>query len=186
MSQMFDYELISHNFYSFTGYDILLTNLPDLTLDTPDASPLLANFVARSVADDCVPPKFVTNHDNSDELTASALSALKRAEALLSIKQGWAHLDAIWGVAGPLRPVQTITKQMNMLLKEYLSSRDFNEASRCLRALGVPHYHHELVYEAVVMALEAVKQQTEEAMCAFLKSMDEICLILPDQMEQVN
>lgn len=154
-------------------------------MDTPEAPVLLGNFIARSVADDCIPPKYVTAPDNIDELNEYALTAIKRADALLSLKQGWAHLDNIWGSAGPLRPVKNITKQMTALLKEYLSSRDFEEAQRCLRALEVPHYHHELVYEAIVMALESVKQQTEEAMCALLKSMDEACLILPAQMELV-
>lgn len=74
---------------------------------------------------------------------------------------------------------------MTLLLKEYISSRDFDEAARCLRALEVPHYHHELVYEAVLMSMESVNQQTEEAMCILLKAMDEACLVLPAQMEQV-
>lgn len=67
---------------------------------------------------------------------------------------GWAHLDNVWGVAGGLRPVQNITKQMELLLKEYLLSRDIVEAQRCIIALEVPHFHHELVYE--VMALKFI------------------------------
>lgn len=169
-----------------TGFDHLLENLPDLILDTPDAAVLLGNFIARAVADDCIPPKYVTHPDNADKLNEHATQALKRADALLSLKQGWAHLDNIWGSAGPLRPVKIITKQMTLLLKEFLSSRDFEEAQRCLRALEVPHYHHELVYEAIVMALESVSQQTEEAMCSLLKSLDVACLVLPAQMEQVS
>jgi programmed cell death protein 4 len=41
------------------GFDMLLNNLPDLILDTPDAPHLLGNFIARAVADDCMPPKYV-------------------------------------------------------------------------------------------------------------------------------
>ena len=36
---------------------------------------------------------------------------------------------------------------MVLLLKEYLSSGDIAEATRCLQDLEVPHFHHELVYE---------------------------------------
>lgn len=165
---------------------MLLINLTDLILDIPEAPIWLGNFIARAVADDCIPPKYVTSPDNADQLNQYALTAIKRADALLSLKQGWAHLDNIWGSAGPLRPVKNITKQMTLLLKEYLSSRDFEEAQRCLRALEVPHYHHELVYEAIVMSLESVSQQTEEAMCTLLKQMDSCCLVLPAQMEQVS
>ena len=165
---------------------MLLANSRDLILDTPEAPTLLGNFIARSVADDCLAPKYVTSPDNVDQLSEYALAALKRADALLSLKQGWAHLDNIWGKAGPLRPVKNITKQMTLLLKEYIESRDFDEAARCLRALEVPHYHHELVYEAILMAMESVNQQTEEAMCTLLKAMDDACLILPAQMERVS
>jgi programmed cell death protein 4 len=36
---------------------------------------------------------------------------------------------------------------MELLLKEYLLSRDIKEAQRCINVLEVPHFHHELVYE---------------------------------------
>lgn len=65
----------------------------------------------------------------------------------MSRQTSWAHLDNVWGVAGGLRPVKTITKQMELLLKEFLMSRDIEEAQRCIIALEVPHFHHELVYE---------------------------------------
>lgn len=159
--------------------------MPDLILDTPEAPVLLGNFIARAVADDCLPPKYVTNPETTN-VNEHAIAALKRADALLTLKQGWAHLDNIWGSAGPHRPVKIITKQMTLLLKEFLSSRDADEAQRCLRALEVPHYHHELVYEAIVMSLESVSQQTEEAMCHLLKYLDGACLVLPAQMELVN
>lgn len=166
------------------GFEILLQNLPDLILDTPEASTILGNFLGRAVADDCIPPKFVTKPSQHGELNEHALTAIRRADTLLHMKQGWAHLDNVWGMGGPLRPVKTITKQMTLLLKEYLSSRDIQEAHRCLRALEVPHFHHELVYEGVVMTLESLSQTTEEAMCELLASLDKACLVLPAGMEQ--
>ena len=57
------------------------------------------------------------------------------------------RLDNVWGVGGGLRPVKYLIKQIVLLLKEYLCSGDIEEASRCLRELEVPHFHHELVYE---------------------------------------
>lgn len=45
--------------------------------------------------------------------------------------------------------------QMNLLLKEYLTSGDVSEAERCLRDLEVPHFHHELVYEVESFDLTA-------------------------------
>lgn len=166
------------------GFEILLGNLPDLILDTPEAPTILGNFLGRAVADDCVAPKFVMKPDDIDAMNEHALVAIKRADTLLSMKQGWANLDNVWGMGGPLRPVKNITKQMTLLLKEYLSSRDIQEAHRCLRCLEVPHFHHELVYEAVVMALESLSQSTEEAMCELLKSLEQACIISPAMIEQ--
>ncbi|ALC48570.1 Pdcd4 [Drosophila busckii] len=165
------------------GFNMLLDNLPDLILDTPEAPVMLGNFMARAIADDCMPPKFVSRPEEHSHCNEYAEQALRRADALLH-KQIWAHLDNVWGMGGPLRPVKTITKQMTLLLKEYLSSRDVAEAQRCLRALEVPHYHHELVYEAIVMTMESLSQTTEEAMCELLKSLDLTCLVLPAGMEQ--
>ena len=42
---------------------------------------------------------------------------------------------------------------------------------RCLMDLEVPHFHHELVYEAIVMVIESSHEKTEEAMCKLLQSL---------------
>lgn len=44
------------------------------------------------------------------------------------------------------------------LLEEYLGSHDTDEARRCLRCLAVPFFHHELVKQAVNLALEHAPQ----------------------------
>lgn len=165
------------------GFSLVLQNLPDLILDTPEAPTLLGNFIARAVADDCIPPRFVTD-PKLEEMNDHAVAALKRADTLLTMKKGWAHLDNVWGLGGPLRPVRVITKEMAMLLDEYLSSRDLKEAHRCLLELEVPHFHHELVYEAVVKAIESISQSVEEALCDLLKSLYDTCILSPEMLEQ--
>ena len=44
-----------------------------------------------------------------------------------------------------------------MLLKEYLLSGDIAEAEHCLKELEVPHFHQEVVYEAIVVYLESTR-----------------------------
>jgi len=44
------------------AFEILLKSLPDLILDTPAAPDVLGSFIARAVADDCIPPKFVNQY----------------------------------------------------------------------------------------------------------------------------
>ena len=75
--------------------------------------------------------------------------------------------------------------QMNLLLMEYLSSGDIQEAVRCLQELEVPHFHHELVYEAVVMVLEKAEQRCATMMCNLLQHMGNITVITRDQFDKV-
>lgn len=165
------------------AFENLLANLNDLILDLPDAPIVLGNFIARSIADDCIPPKFIMimkeKSDNKD-----FQEALIHADTLLSMKHGLVRLHNVWGVGGALRPVKALTRQMSLLLQEFLSSGDIEEASRCLRELEVPHFHHELVYEAIVMALEANSAMKEDVLCNLLKSFSDAVLITLDQMER--
>lgn len=163
------------------AFDYLLKQLEDLILDTPDAPIVLGNFIARAIADDCIPPKFLKSYKGHVE-EAEAKRSLCRADTLLSMKHGMVRLDNVWGVGGGIRPVKYLVKQIVLLLKEYLCSCDIAEASRCLAELEVPHFHHELVYEAVVMVLESMHEKTEEAMCKLLQSLFRSFVISIDQM----
>ncbi|XP_065169668.1 programmed cell death protein 4 [Atheta coriaria] len=164
------------------GFENLLANLGDLIIDIPDAPMVLGNFIARAIADDCIPPKFLAvMKDKSD--AEPFQEALDRANTLFTMKHGIVRLHNVWGVGGALRPVKYLTRQMNLLLLEYISSRDISEATRCVRALEVPHFHHELVYESIVMALEANSASKEEALCTLLKSLSDAIIITPDQLE---
>ena len=44
------------------AFDFLLRQLSDLILDTPDAPTIIGNFMARCIADDCIPPKFLQSY----------------------------------------------------------------------------------------------------------------------------
>lgn len=57
LSDLYQRVLIASDYEK--GFDMLLNNLPDLVLDTPEAPHLLGNFIARAVADDCLMPKYV-------------------------------------------------------------------------------------------------------------------------------
>lgn len=162
------------------GFDLLLEELDELSLDTPDAADVLGNFMARAVADDCIPPAYITNV--TEETETQALAALKRAQLLLSIRHGMARLDNVWGVGGGQRPVMFLIGKMNLLLKEYLSSGDCDEAVHCLHELEVPHFHHELVYEAIILVLEDGSEYSAEKMCTLLKYMASSAILTQDQI----
>jgi programmed cell death protein 4 len=71
---------------------------------------------------------------------------------------------------------------MNLLLMEYLSSGDKDEAIRCLRE---PHFNHELVYEAIVMVLEKADKQVADMLCSLLQHMAHVTVLTTDQINKV-
>ncbi|RWS27032.1 Programmed cell death protein 4-like protein [Leptotrombidium deliense] len=167
------------------GFDILLKSLPDLILDTPTAPTVLGNFIARAVADDCIPPKFVQNCKMLGECP-HIRDAIDHASALLNMKHGLVRLDSVWGVCGGMRPVKYLIRQIKLLLSEYVSSGDIEEATQCLRELEVPHFHHELVYEAVLMVIDDLRERTLDLICMLLKSLCSSAVVTIDQLKNVS
>jgi len=102
------------------------------------------------------------------------------------MKHGLVRLDSVWGVSGGMRPVKYLIKRIQLILREYLSSLDIAEATTCLQELEVPHFHHEFVYEALIMAIEDMSEQTTDLICALLKSLTDATVITLDQLENVT
>jgi len=177
-------EVLSEEDYE-DGYDKLIRNLDELVIDTPSAATVLGNFIARSVADDCIPPRFIKSYIGQLESATGAV-CLARAQALLSMPHGLVRLDAVWGVGGPCRPVKTLVKKMDLLLREFLSSSDVTEAQRCLIELEVPHFHHQLVYQALIQVLESHKDhdRTEALVVRLLATLAEAWIVTGSQMQQ--
>ncbi|XP_051749635.1 programmed cell death protein 4a isoform X2 [Ctenopharyngodon idella] len=165
------------------AFDKILKELPDLILDTPEAPQMLGQFIARAIADHALPMSFLDCYKGKVDCD-HARAALDRAAVLLSMKREIMRLDNVWGVGGGQRPVKHLIKEMNLLLKEYLVSGELSEAEHCLRDLEVPHFHHELVYEAVVMVLESTGDTAIQMMVKLLKAFWQTGLITLDQMNR--
>lgn len=192
ISSLFDNVLTCEDIEA--GFDVLLSQLDDLVLDTPDASVVLGNFIGRAVADDCIPPRYITSRKEkleskpSSDLTKAdllAIKAIEHANTLITVKRGLIRLDTVWGLTGGARPVKYLIKQMRSILKEYLLSLDDKEAERCLRELEVPHFYHEFVYEAILMGIEDVKNDSDlNAIAKLLKALTDINLISLEQLKK--
>lgn len=164
------------------AFDVLLEMLPDLMLDTPNADELLGNFIARAVADDCIPPIYVKR--NKEKYTEKPQKfSIEVAHDLLTSKHGLINVDRIWGFTGGMRPVKYLIKQMHLILEEYLVSNLATDAGSNLNDLEVPHFHHEFVYEAIVKAIEDSKETTIDKICALLKYLFDSGVITIDQLK---
>ncbi|XP_012722447.3 programmed cell death protein 4b [Fundulus heteroclitus] len=165
------------------SFDKLLRELPDLALDTPGAPQLVGQFIARAVSDQILSKSYIEGYKGKVDCD-HARAALDRAVVLLKMSMGGLRVDNHWGTGGGQRPVIQLIKEMNLLLKEYILSGDGKEAERCLRDLEVPHFHHEFVYEAIVMVLESRGEKTFKMVLQLLKSLSLSSIITVDQMRR--
>lgn len=78
---------------------------------------------------------------------------VEKAVSLLSREHCTARLEHVWG-PGDGRPVAELKTVLDQLLKEYLMSRELDEAARCVREMNATHFHHELVKRGVTHAME--------------------------------
>jgi hypothetical protein len=150
------------------GFKRLFEIADDLTLDAPFAKEIVARFLARAVADEVLPPAFLT--DPTIEKMGAEIVA--QAKTLLSIRHSRARLSRVWQVPVGLdedarEEITPLLKaEIKLLLNEYLNSGDINEAIDCVRRLEAPHFGHEIVKRAVVLALDG--RQMQRAMMSAL------------------
>lgn len=180
ISDLYGKHLTQHDIAK--GFQQLLDDLDDLSLDTPEAPEMVGKFIARAIADDCLPPAFINNLGDAPPESNQG-KALTEADVLLRMKHGMVRLDSVWGVVGGRRPVKHLVKKMNLLLKEYLSSEDVEEASRCVQELEVPHFYHELIYEAIVMMLEDSHERVMSLTKTLFQFFSKTNIVKPDQIK---
>ncbi|THD24813.1 Programmed cell death protein 4 [Fasciola hepatica] len=249
------------------GFLMVLNELGELTIDFPKASEHVGRFIARAMADDILPPRFIefqksvlsqtpvfANGDSkassmenaspkpvctppavatSDDLspqsrmiarpatrnlsdssngtacvesasfgtTASSgigsassltvasitnpgvvMSALVRAENLLTLSHAFSRLDNIWGVPVGPKATKMLIKKIRALLKVYLDSDDVDEATDALLELDSPHFHHELVFQSIIMAIELSTDDARHRIIHLLKDLCSSVVITQNQL----
>ncbi|GMI30457.1 hypothetical protein TeGR_g9113 [Tetraparma gracilis] len=146
------------------GFERVFENLEEYVLDAPAAYTLTASFLARAVVDELLPPSFL-----SDPLVRSLGGpVIEAAVQLLTREHSAVRLEKVWGVDG--RPVAELKVAMDQLLKEYLLSRELDEALTCVLELNAPHFHHELIKRGVKTTLDSTDPDADaSAMSALFK-----------------
>lgn len=161
------------------GFRMLLEAMDDLSLDVPDAPEALLVFTARAVVDDVLPPSWLGTAAAELEGKPGG-EVIKQAVVLLSARHASERVLRVWGGAGA-GTAQLAKQRIQALLAEYADTKDRKEATRCFRELSVPFYAHELVKQALVMAIE---KDLQGPIVPLLKEMGDIGLISRTQMEQ--
>lgn len=168
------------------GFDMLLKNLPDLTLDNPDAPEKSGTFIARAIADRILGRSYLDRHQSDtmpDMTNDKVVKALDSARLLITMNDRLFHLSHIWGNKGGFLAVQELTDKINEIIQEYHDSADCNEAIRCLKELNVPHFHHEFVFEAIDFALQKGTDNSIELITELLYRLCQSVIITYDQLK---
>jgi programmed cell death protein 4 len=134
---------------------------------------MVGSFLARAVVDEVLPPAFLSTANND----RPGDPVVEKAVSLLSREHCTARLERVWG-PGDGRPVAELKVVLDQLLKEYLLSRELDEAARCVRELQAPHFHHELVKRGVTNAMEfAEPKESLDAMVALFSFLVENAIV---------
>lgn len=167
----------------------------------PDAITLFGSFLARAVVDEVLPPAFLSQlstvsgsmeDQEEDNIPPGTGIGVERVIAhtvrLLSREHCTARLEKIWG-PGDGRPVPELKAILDQLLKEYLLSRELDEAALCVRELEASHFHHELIKRGLVIAMEQEAGQNSsngslDAMAALFGFLIENAIVSEEQFKK--
>jgi MA3 domain len=162
------------------GFMNLLESADDLSVDIPTVVDLLAIFIARAVVDEILPPVFLARAKGSLSDNSKGFEALQVAEkSYLSVPHHAEVVAGKWG-GSTHTGVEEVKKKISDLLSEFTEGGDVAEACRCVRELGLPFYHHEVVKRALTLAME--KPQTGAQILKLLEKSVHDCLISTSQM----
>ena len=140
------------------GFVMLIESADDTALDNPIVVEDLAMFLARAVVDEVLAPQHL-EEIGSQFLGQDSIGSkvLQMAKSLLKARLSGERILRCWGGGGSSRSgwaVEDVKDKIGKLLEEYESGGDVREACRCIKELGMPFFHHEVVKKALVNYIE--------------------------------
>jgi programmed cell death protein 4 len=138
------------------GFERLFEIMDELVKDAPMARDVTSAFIARCVVDDILPPSFLS------DIVVCSLGGdiVDHAKRMLTREHMGGRLERVWG-PGDGRPVSEMKVDVDLLLGEYLMSRDVTEACKCVKELNSPHFYHEVVKRAIICVLDKTLEERE-------------------------
>ena len=128
------------------GFIILLQRVEGLYKDVPDVMELLSSFIGRAIVDEALAPAFL-DHVTLLE-TDMGFAVIHHVKYMLSGPRHNDHLLNVWG-ANSQKSVASMKKAIKGIIKEYLVSRELDEALTAIQELNVPMFHHEIIKQLV-------------------------------------
>lgn len=164
------------------GFLLLIETAEDTALDIPAVVEVLAMFLARAVVDEAIAPFHLEEIESQCEGPDSiGIKVLNLSRSLLKARLSGERILRCWGGGGSSKTgwdIDDVKDNISKLLEEYDSGGDLREACRCIKELGMPFFHHEVVKKALVNVME----KKNERMWRLLRECYSMCLITADQM----
>ncbi|CAH2033648.1 unnamed protein product [Thlaspi arvense] len=157
------------------AFSMLIESADDTALDNPVVVEDLAMFLARAVVDEVLAPRDLEELlSQTPEPGSSTVGekVIQMAKTLLKARLSGERILRCWGGGGvetnsPGSTVSEVKEKIQVLLEEYVSGGDLREACRCVKELGMPFFHHEVVKKSVVRIIE--EKEKEERLWKLLK-----------------
>ncbi|XP_043810425.1 MA3 DOMAIN-CONTAINING TRANSLATION REGULATORY FACTOR 2 [Manihot esculenta] len=188
------------------GFVMLIESADDTALDIPEVVEDLAMFLARAVVDEVLAPQHMEEIESQFlGLESIGSKVLRMAQSSLKARLAGERILRCWGGGGSSRPgwaVEDVKDKIGKLLEEYESGGDIREACRCIKELGMPFFHHEVIKKALVRMFEKKDERIwrllKEGFCSGLltpyqmmkgfsrvaESLDDLALDVPDAKKQ--
>ncbi|XP_020103812.1 uncharacterized protein LOC109720881 [Ananas comosus] len=165
-----------------SGFNLLVESAEDAALDNPSIVEDLALFLARAVVDEVLAPFHLEEIGNNCEGPDSIGSkVIQLARSLLNARLSGERILRCWGGGGSNKTgweIDDVKDKIGKLLEEYDSGGDLREACRCIKELGMPFFHHEVVKKALINVME----KRNERLWGLLQECYSMGLITPNQM----
>jgi len=176
---LFEQEYLTQNDLA-CGFCNIIDRADELILDTPDIVNILGKFIARAYCEKILPQKFI----EIEIKNASSELIYQVMITSYGFQKDQIAIRTCWGEAGGFLDTTKLSEKIREILKEFLSTSDSGEVARCIRELDVPHYHHEIVYEGILIALENYQNEmVANSMVWLLQYLyTKECIISADQM----
>ncbi|CAI0377060.1 unnamed protein product, partial [Linum tenue] len=146
------------------GLIMLIESADDTVLDNPIVVEDLGMFLARAVVDEVIAPQQLEEIESQFLGTESTGNkVLQMAKSLLKARLAGERILRCWGGGGSSSKngwaVEDVKDKIGKLLEEFESGGDIREACRCIKELGMPFFHHEVVKKALVKIMESKSEK---------------------------
>ncbi|XP_021848405.2 MA3 DOMAIN-CONTAINING TRANSLATION REGULATORY FACTOR 2-like isoform X2 [Spinacia oleracea] len=190
------------------GFIMLIESADDTSLDNPIIVEDLVKFLARAVIDEVITPSQLADIGNQiigcDSIGNKIIQMTK---SLLKARLCGERILRCWGGEGSRGngwTVDDVKDKIGKLLEEYECGGGLTEAFRCIKELGMPFFHHEVVKKALVIVMEKKNErmwnllqecftsglitmnQMTKGFARVEESLDDLALDVPDAKQQFS